>query len=225
MLPRRRRSVPPVAAELPHAGPVAVPVVPVAEIRDYHLVNAEVVRHLDAGRVHVRLVGAEGQRLLLAGLAGAWTAVIEIDGRAGPELAAGLDAPGLTVLCRGPAADGAARGLRGGLILVRGDVGAAVGYAQVGGAVIVSGAAGPRAGLNQVGGDLMLLGRVGALAGERQAGGRLFAVGAWLGPHASRGHRGGRFLTLAGRDDLATGLDPDDTHAATTLLGRAFPWL
>ena len=221
MLPRRRRSVPPVAAELPHSAPV----VSVAEIRDYHLINAEVVRHLDAGQLHVQLVGAEGQRLLLAGLAGAWTAVIEIDGRAGPELAAGLDAAGLTVVCRGPAADGAARGMRGGLIIVRGDVGAAVGYAQVGGAVVVWGAAGPRAGLNQAGGDLMLLGRVGALAGERQAGGRVFAVGAWLGPHASHGQRGGRFLTLAERDDLATGLDPDEAHAAMTLRGKALPWL
>ena len=30
---------------------------------------------------------------------------------------------------------------------------------------------------------------------------------------------------LAARDDLTTGLDPDDAHAASTLLGQAFPWL
>jgi glutamate synthase domain-containing protein 3 len=200
-------------------------VVSVPDIRDYHLVNAEVVRRLDAGQRCIRLVGAEGQRLLVAALTGSWDAVVEVEGQVGPELAAGLDAPGLTVVCRGPAADGAARGLRSGLVVLRDDVGVAVGYAQVGGAIVVAGAAGPRAGLNQAGGDLVLLGSVGALAGERQAGGRVFAVAGRLGPHAGRGRRGGRFLTLASRNDLATGLDPDDSHVALALLGRAFPWL
>lgn len=203
---------------------MAAPTVPVPEIRDYHVINAEVVRLLDAGRTHVRLAGAEGQRLLLAGLAGAWQAVVEVDGRAGPELAAGLDAPGLTVVCRGPTADGAARGLAGGLVVLCGDTGAAVGYAQRGGAVVVKGDAGPRAGLNQTGGDLLLLGRVGALAGERQAGGRLFAVAPTLGPYAGHARRGGRLIRLAAPDDFATGLDPADGAAAVELLSRAFPW-
>jgi glutamate synthase domain-containing protein 3 len=204
---------------------VPAPTVSIPDIRDYHLINAELVHRLDEGHAHVRLVGAEGQRLLAAGLAGSWRAVVEVEGHAGPELAAGLDAPGLTLVCRGAAGDGAARGLRAGLVMIGGDVGAAVGYAMDGGAVLVAGASGPRAGLNQAGGDLILLGRVGALAGERQSGGRLFAVGSLLGPHAGRGHRGGALLRLAARDDLATGLEPDDARAALGWLGRAFPWL
>ena len=215
----------PVAVEPGHSQLVAAPAVSIPDIRDYHLINAELGRQLHLGHRHVRLVGAEGQRLLVAGLAGPWSAVVEVEGRAGPELAAGLDAPNLTVVCRGSAADGTARGLRNGLVIIRGNVGPAVGYAQRGGAVVVAGEAGPRAGLNQSGGVLFLRGRVGPLAGERQSGGRLFAVGSQLGPHAGRGRRGGRLVVLGSADDLATGLDPDDSHAALTLLGLAFPWL
>ena len=36
--------------------------------------------------------------------------VIEVDGDAGPELAAEMDAPGVTVVCRGSTADGGAAG-------------------------------------------------------------------------------------------------------------------
>lgn len=187
------------------AGGAGGPSISIPEVRDYQRINAELVRHLDAGHGRVRLVGAEGQRLLAAGLAGAWEAVIEIEGFAGPELAAGTDAPGLSVVCRGPAADGAGSRLRNGRVMVLGDAGPAVGYAQSGGTIVVSGDAGPRAGLNQSGGVLVLLGSVGPLAGERQSGGYLFAFGHRLGAHAFRAQSGGRFILMPQADAL----DPD----------------
>ncbi|HZW31510.1 MAG TPA: glutamate synthase [Isosphaeraceae bacterium] len=174
--------------------PAAV-VLAVPEIRDYRAINQELVRHLDRGCPSIRLTGALGQRLLASGLRGRWSAMIEIEGDAGPELAAGLDAPGLTVVCRGSAGDGAASGLKAGRVLVLGRVGTAVGYAQGGGLIMVAGTAGARAGLGQLAGDLILIGGAGPLAGERQSGGRLIAQ-ADLGPHAGRGRRGGRFLRL-----------------------------
>jgi len=184
---------------------VPSPTLSIPDIRDYQRINAELVRLLDAGHGRIRLVGAEGQRLLAAGLSGVWEAVVEIEGFAGPELAAGLDAPGLSVVCRGPAADGAGSRLRDGRVMVLGDAGPSVGYAQSGGTVVISGDAGPRAGLNQSGGVLVLLGAVGALAGERQSGGYLFAFGHRLGPHAGRGQTGGRFILM----QPAAALDPD----------------
>src|SRR5262249_46436603 len=80
---------------------------------DYHAINKELVRHLDRGCRSIRLSGAGGQRLLVSGLVGPWSAVIAVDGDAGPELAAGLDAPAVTVVGRGSAADGGARGVGG----------------------------------------------------------------------------------------------------------------
>ena len=174
----------------------ATAVLSIPDIRDYEKINAELVQRLDSGTTHVRLAGAEGHRFLAAGLKGAWNAVIEVEGRAGPELAAELDAPGLTVVCRGPAADGAGRGLRAGRILLLGDAGEGLAYAQQGGTVLATRGAGARAGLNQRGGVLAILGPVGRLAGERQAGGLLFAFRDQLGPHAGRGGRGGRLLRL-----------------------------
>src|SRR5437016_3102823 len=118
-----------------------LPALVIPEIRDYQVINAELIRLLGEGHPRVRLVGAEGQRLLVAGLAGPWAATIEVEGAAGPELAAELDAPGLVVICRGPAADGAARGLRAGALLILGGAGDAVGYTQGGGTVVVAGPA------------------------------------------------------------------------------------
>jgi glutamate synthase domain-containing protein 3 len=180
------------------------------EIRDYERINAELAQRLDEGHAHVRLTGAEGQRLLASGLAGGWSAVVEIEGSAGPELAAGLDAPGLTVVCRGPAADGAGRGLRAGLLLILGQAGDALGYALEGGAVVAAAGAGARAGLNQRGGTLIVLGAVGALAAERQAGGRFAAIETRLGPHAGRGRRGGQQIGLNADGSSPAGLDPAD---------------
>jgi glutamate synthase domain-containing protein 3 len=196
-------------------------VLTVPEIRDYQRINAELAQRLDAGHARVRLAGVEGQRLLVSGLKGAWGAVVEVEGTAGPELAAGLDAPGLTVVCRGPAADGAASCLRAGRVVVLGPVGAAVGYAQKGGAVVVAGDAGPRAGLNQSGGVLVLLGSAGLLAGERQSGGYLFVRDDRVGPHAGHGSHGGRLVRVAD----AAALDPDAAGALAEVLGWARPWL
>jgi methylamine---glutamate N-methyltransferase subunit B len=172
----------------------------VPEVRDYHAINGEIVRHLERGCRTIRLMGVRGQRLLASGLTGGWRGVVEVDGDAGPELAAGLDAPGLTVICRGSAADGGASRLRAGRVIVFGGVGVAFGYAQHGGLAMAVGDAGPRAGLCQRGGELVLLGNVGPMAGELQSGGRLFAHGHRLGPHAGRGRRGGTFVRLDGED-------------------------
>ena len=56
----------------------------VPEIRDYHAINSEIVRHLDRGCRMIRLAGVRGQRLMASGLAGPWDATIEVDGDAGP---------------------------------------------------------------------------------------------------------------------------------------------
>ncbi len=169
--------------------------IPIPEIRDYRAVNLEIVRLLEQGHRTIRLAGVGGQRLLAAGLIGDWEAEILVDGDAGPELAAGLDAPGLTIIGGGAAEDGAASGLRAGRVTVMGQVGTAFGYAQRGGLAVAVGRAGPRAGLLQAGGDLVLLGGAGPLAGERQSGGRLFARGR-LGAHEAHGRRGGQFIWI-----------------------------
>lgn len=171
-------------------------VLSVPDIRDYEKINAELVQRLDSGTARICLAGAEGQRFLAAGLKGTWNAVIEVEGRAGPELAAAMEAPGLTVVCRGPAGDGAGRGLRAGRILLLGDASEGLAYAQQGGTVLATRGAGARAGLNQRGGVLAILGPVGRLAGERQSGGLLFAFRDQLGPYVGRGWRGGRLLRL-----------------------------
>jgi glutamate synthase domain-containing protein 3 len=202
-----------------------VPVIVVSEIREYPRINAELAQRLDQGHTRVRLAGAEGQRLLLAGLAGSWNAVVEIEGHAGPELAAELDAPGLTVVCRGAAEDGAGRGLRSGRLLILGRAGDAVGYTQTGGSVAVSGPAGHRAGLDMAGGTLLLLGEVGRLAGERQTGGRLFARTGRLGPYAGHAHRGGRLIVIGAGGVLVPPAQPEDQLAYHTLLEGLSPWL
>jgi glutamate synthase domain-containing protein 3 len=167
------------------------PAIIVPELRDYHQINAEVVRRLDRGETHVRLEGVERQRLLAAGLSGRWRATIELIGDAGPEIAAGMDAPGLVVVCRGSSADGAGSGLRAGGLLLLGPTGAALGYAQSGGLIIAIGPVGPRAGLRMSGGELVLSTSTGPLAGEGQTGGRLYLPMTGLGPHAGWNARGG----------------------------------
>jgi glutamate synthase domain-containing protein 3 len=184
-------------------------VIDVPDVRDYQRINAEVVQRLDQGLRHVRLIGVEAQRLLLAGVTGSWSALIEIEGNAGPELAFGLDSPGLRVVCLGSAADGVGSGLIDGQLLILGAAGACVGMSQRGGRITIAGPCADRAGLNQSGGSLMLLGQVGALAGERQAGGILLVADRPVGNHPGRGRRGGQFLSI--RDDanlLNTTLNP-----------------
>ncbi|HWE37665.1 MAG TPA: glutamate synthase [Isosphaeraceae bacterium] len=214
--------------DVPHEaspGPATTPTVVVPEVREYTRINAEVARLLDLGATRVRLAGVEGQRLLLAGLAGPWSATVVVEGRAGPELAAGMDAPGLTVVCHGDALDGAGSNLKSGRLWVLGDAGDAVGYAQAGGAIVVAGAAGHRAGLNMNDGVLILSGAVGRLAGERQAGGRIFVKEGHAGPHLGHGRRGGRLvvLTMPLPDDPA---DLDSHRAALRGMEewRVGPW-
>ena len=180
----------------------------VPEIRDYQQINKELSYILGSGHRRVHLVGVDGQRLLLYGLRGDWNAVVEVHGKAGPELAAGSEAPNLVVVCRGDALDGVGSGLVAGTVVVEGSAGTAAGYAQRGGLIVVKGEAGPRAGLNQSGGVLILQSRVGPLAGERQSGGYTFRVANQLASFAGHGRRGGRFIALgAGQepspDDLA----------------------
>jgi glutamate synthase domain-containing protein 3 len=184
--------------------------IPVPELRDYHQINAELVRHLARGRTRVRLEGVEGQRLLAWGLTGPWEAIVEVDGNAGPELAAEMDAPGITVVCRGMAADGAGRGLIAGTLVIRGTAGAATGYLQRGGLIVAAGATGPRPGLQQRGGDLVLIGPAGPLAGERRTGGRLFLDVRRAGRHFDHAARGGRSVDLGPGPRLVEGLDADD---------------
>ena len=198
--------------------------IPVPELRDYHQINAELVRRLDLGQPHVRLEGVAGHRLLVAGLSGAWQAIVEVDGNAGPELAAELNAPGLTVVCRGTAADGAGRGLLAGTLVVLGRAGTALGYLQQGGLIVAATDVSPRPGLCQRGGDLVLLGNAGALAGERRTGGRLFLRTDLAGPHLGFGSRGGRLVSLdayvAGREGLA----PEDRSTIDKALELSKPF-
>ena len=195
---------------------------PVPELRDYRRINAELARLLDAGETRVRLAGVEGQRLLLHGLAGAWDAVVEVAGDAGPELAAELDAPNLLVVCTGSAADGAGRDARGGRLLILGEAGASTAYGLRGGAVIAARSAGPRAGLNLAGGTLALLGPTGQLVGERQSGGLIYARAAGLGPHPGRGRRGGRLIPIGPAREADPAGEVDALHDAVRGLG---PWL
>jgi methylamine---glutamate N-methyltransferase subunit B len=189
--------------------PVSPPI-PVPELRDYHQINAELLRRLNLGQRLLRLEGVEGQRLLLLRLAGSWQAVVEVGGNAGPELAAEMDAPGVTVVCRGSAADGAGRDLRAGKLVILGHGGPVLGYFQRGGVIVAAGDVGARAGLCQRGGNLILLGNVGPLVGERQSGGSIFLNDGPIVPQAGHGACGGRLIRLqAGPLDLAV-VDNED---------------
>jgi glutamate synthase domain-containing protein 3 len=198
--------------------PILVP-----ELRDYSQINSELVRRLNVGQTHVRLAGVAGQRLLAAGLDGPWRALIDVEGDAGPELAAAMNAPNVTLRCLGAAADGCGSGFLAGRLVIQGSVGVALGYFLRGGMIVATGDVASRAGLCQQGGDLVLLGRTGPLAGERQAGGRLFSPLSLTGPHAGRGAHGGKRLDLdlrlAGHGQLL----PDDrlTLDAALQLARA----
>jgi len=181
--------------------PGATPVVVVPDVRDYTRINAELIQLLDAGHPVIRLSGVRSQRLLASGLRGAWHALVVVEGDAGPELAADLDAPNLSIVCTGSAKDGAGRGLRSGQVLVTGDVDAVAGYAQSGGCLVVAGSAGPRAGLDHSGGLLVLGGSVGRLLGERQRGGEIVVLTGPVGRFAGRARTGGKMLAIPQVDD------------------------
>ena len=172
------------------AGPGAFEV-PVALVRDYQRINREVAQALDDGRTLVRLTEVEGQRLLCAGLRGPWHGVVEVVGDAGPELAAGLDAPALTVHCVGSALDGAGADLKNGRLAVSGSAGDGLGARMEGGIVVVAGPCGHRVGLRQRGGLILLLGPSGRLLGDRQAGGLLVAEPRAIDTQSGRPGTGG----------------------------------
>lgn len=197
------------------------PVLAVNEIRDYQRVNAELALLLDAGHRFVRLTGVERQRLLVSGLDLPWAATVVIDGDAGPELAAGLNAPALTVVCLGSAADGAGSRLAAGRLLVTGQALAAVGYAQTGGTIAIGGDAGPRAGLNQAGGCLFIGGHLGRLAGERQRGGHLFVRKDRMGEHMSVGRSGGHVVAYR----PGSHLEGEEARVYVNALGPLHEWL
>jgi glutamate synthase domain-containing protein 3 len=196
-------------------GPEAILAVP--ELRDYDLINKELRRLLDAGATRVVLAGVEGQRLLVAGLRGSWSATIVVDGNAGPELAAALDAPHVTVVCRRGVADAVGTGLRAGRLVIGGNSGDGLGYAQRGGTMVARGDAGHRAGLMQAGGLLVVLGATGRLAAERQSGGLFVAHEGRVGPHEGRGRRGGRSLLIGADRALPAEVD-EAIRLATALL-------
>ena len=185
----------------------------VPELRDYELINKELARLLGDGARQVILAGVEGQRLLVSRLRGDWSARIVVDGRAGPELAAEMDAPGVTVVCRRNAADAAGAGLTAGRLVIEGEADDGLGYAQRGGTILVRGDTGHRAGLMQAGGAIVLLAGVGRLAGERQAGGLLVVNAGRFGPHSGRGRMGGRIVCL-GPDQRLPADDLDALEAA-----------
>ncbi len=174
----------------------------IPEIRDYQRINAELISLLDQGHREVYLDGAEGQRLLASGLRGGWRCLIEIEGATGPELAADLDAPGVTIMARGRAADGLARGVRSGTVVVLGGAGDGCGFGQSGGTVVVVGPSGHRAGLAQSGGTIAILGPIGRLPCDRQSGGRLFYRGDRPASFAGRGRSGGRLIRVGGEDPV-----------------------
>ncbi len=206
----------PPPADRPGPEPRRVPdaTIFVPEVRDYHQINAQIAQALDAGARHVRLAGVDRQRLLASGLRGGWDATVEVDGNAGPEVGADLDAPGLRVVVIGSAADGAGRALKAGLLLIQEDAGDGLGYAMSGGTIVVGGSVGARAGLEQRGGLIWLGGPVGRLAGDRQAGGRLMLLASHAGPHAGRGRRGG---------ELVRAETPEQVEAMLTALADHLP--
>jgi methylamine---glutamate N-methyltransferase subunit B len=196
------------------------PSLAIPEIRDYQRINSELSALLDQGHSRIRLEGAEGQRLLVSGLSGPWKAVVEVEGRTGPELCAGLDAPGLSVVARGPTADGVGRGLRGGTLVILGSAEDAAGYGQSGGLIVIVGRAGHRAGLAQSGGTLAVFGPTGRLPADRQSGGRFFVRGGPVGAHPGRGRSGGRLIDLS----TAGELDPIDALGWNEVMLVASRW-
>lgn len=189
-------------------------VLSVPEVRDYARINAQVSRWLDAGNRRIVLAGVSNQRLLLAGLQGQWDATIEVQGDAGPELAAGMNAPGVVVTCLGCSADAAGTRLAAGTLRILGDAADCLGYRQRGGRILAARSAGHRTGLEMSGGSLFVIGSAGRLFGERQHGGRLVVSSGQVGPFTGFGRDGGS-LHLGGIPD---DLEADERTAIDELL-------
>ncbi len=200
-----------------------VPALSVPEIRDYSRINAELIALLNVGHPRVRLVGVDRQRLLLFGLRGAWRAVVEVEGHAGPELAAELDAPDLIVACTGSVGDGAGRSLRAGRLWIAGHAGASLGYNLEGGTIALGGNAGTRLGLQMRAGLILVGGSVGRLAGERQTGGRILIAGE-IGHNPGLGAQGGRMVTLDRASDADREVIAEEARLAGDLWPGSFPF-
>ncbi|WP_169979165.1 glutamate synthase [Tautonia rosea] len=192
--------------------------IPVALVRDYQQINRELIQALDSGHRLIRLTEVEGQRLLASRLRGSWSAVIEVLGNAGPELASELDAPEVTIFCRGSAADGAGRGLRSGRLVISDGAGDALGALMVGGTIIVRGKAGHRAGLRQRGGSLVLLGGAGRLLADRQSGGLIFVESNQITSASGRGRSKGRLVPLPDPLRKIDSLATEDANALSIAL-------
>jgi len=183
---------------LPHGPAGDVPAVSVPDIRDYQKINAELRRLLDEGHPIVELAGVNRQRLLISGLVGQWHASIVVVGNPGPELAAELDAPHLRIHVMGSVADGVARGMKAGRVIVAGQAGDGSGYSLRGGGLLIEGAAGHRTGLMMSGGTIIVRGGVGRLVAERQIGGTIFVADPIASPLDRRGASNGRLIRVGG---------------------------
>ena len=173
-----------------------IPTLSIPDIRDYQRINADLVALLGLGHSEVRLLGAERQRLLASGLRGNWIARVVIEGNCGPEVAADLDAPNLTIECLGDVGDGAGRGLKAGRLVVNGSAGDATGFLMTGGTLLVVGGSGDRTGLRQRGGEIVVFGPTGRLTSDRRSGGILRLRLDSTGPHLARGASGGSLMPI-----------------------------
>ena len=196
----------------------------IPEIRDYQRINGELIARLDEGYRSIRLTGADGHRLLVAGIVGKWNAIVEIEGNVGPEIGFSLDAPGLTVICRGNTADGAGSCLKSGRLVVLGSAGNCLGYSQSGGEIVVFGNSGHRAGLNQSGGRLVLLGDTGRLLGERQSGGVIHFDGVKRESILQRENRRGLFVAFS-EVEQSHPAGSQDSFSLQGLREELKPWL
>lgn len=143
------------------------------EWRDSHAVTQQVALALSRGVSQVYLTGARGDRLLLAGLSGTWSAEIRIDGDLGTELARNLDAPGVMVLADGTAGAGAGSGMKAGTLVITGKAGPLLGTQLAGGEIWALAGAGARLAYMALGGRILVASGIGPMAMDRRVGGTL----------------------------------------------------
>ncbi|MFM1801712.1 MAG: hypothetical protein RJA81_1064 [Planctomycetota bacterium] len=141
------------------------------EWRDSQAVTRQVVTALNLGVSKVVLSGARGDRLLLAGLSGDWSATIRIDGNVGSELAREMNSPGITVLATGDVGAGAGSGLKAGRLLILGRSGALAGTQIENGEIWCLGPAGNRLGYRASGGLIVVGDGLGLMAMDRRVSG------------------------------------------------------
>lgn len=143
------------------------------EWRDSYAVTQQVAGALNKGIERIYLSGARGDRLLLAGLTGPWSAEIRIDGDLGTELAREVNAPSLFILANGNAGAGAGYGLKGGTLAISGSCGALLGSGIKGGEIWALAGTGTRLGHRASGGRLVISSGIDAMAMDRRTGGTI----------------------------------------------------